>query len=529
MLVYPDLPAARRLALSVRQGRFRDQGRLTRGPLGLGTDFESIRDYSPDDDARQINWRATDRLGRPMSNQFRVEQDREVMLLIDAGRLMGAPLEDRTRLDAAVDAAVTVALVADVVGDRCGVVAFDDGIRRRLPPRRAGGDAVVRALFDLEPRARRRRLRARLPDRRGRQALADRRLLRPARGGGGAAARRRGAGARAPPRRARRLGARPRPRPPARHRARRRRSTSTARRSRSTCSRRAPAWRTGSSARGRACSRRPRAGCPPRACAPTFRPRPAPGSERPRHATSPQNTTPSPSPTASAPPRPPVEPLTKPSTSPASTTQGIVPSTSSIAGRASRRSDWPRVSVPGSTSAQPIRSPAAAAIAMHDSSSTPCGRTNSKKPALEPFSIERPRIAPMKPPLKISTAAVPSPAKMPPAIERNVTRMLFVKITLDSAAWSPALAAFPRPPGSAAPWNSRGHDADRRGRVVDRPHRGQRERGEQQHQRGDQRPRALEHPAPVAGRQEPPQRAARALVGVDGLAARRARAARAAA
>ena len=61
MLVYPDLPAARRLALAVRQGRFREQGRLTRGPLGLGTDFESIRDYAPDDDVRQINWRATDR------------------------------------------------------------------------------------------------------------------------------------------------------------------------------------------------------------------------------------------------------------------------------------------------------------------------------------------------------------------------------------------------------------------------------------------------------------------------------------
>ena len=25
---------------------------MTRGPLGLGTDFESIRDYSPDDDVR---------------------------------------------------------------------------------------------------------------------------------------------------------------------------------------------------------------------------------------------------------------------------------------------------------------------------------------------------------------------------------------------------------------------------------------------------------------------------------------------
>ena len=106
VLVYPDLPGARRLALAVRQGRFRETGRLTRGPLGLGTDFESIRDYSPDDDIRQINWRATDRTGRPMSNQYRVEQDREVQLLIDAGRLMAAPLTDRTRLDAAIDAAV---------------------------------------------------------------------------------------------------------------------------------------------------------------------------------------------------------------------------------------------------------------------------------------------------------------------------------------------------------------------------------------------------------------------------------------
>ena len=34
VLVYPDLPAARRLALSVRQGRFREQGRLRAGRSG---------------------------------------------------------------------------------------------------------------------------------------------------------------------------------------------------------------------------------------------------------------------------------------------------------------------------------------------------------------------------------------------------------------------------------------------------------------------------------------------------------------
>ena len=151
VLVYPDLPAAWRLVLAVRQGRFRDPGRLTRGPLGLGTDFESIRDYLPDDDIRQVNWRATARMGRPMSNQYRVEQDRDVVCMLDVGRLMAAPLGDRTRLDATVDAATAVALVADEVGDRAGVIAFDDRVRRRLPPARGGGDAVVRAIFDVEP------------------------------------------------------------------------------------------------------------------------------------------------------------------------------------------------------------------------------------------------------------------------------------------------------------------------------------------------------------------------------------------
>lgn len=149
--VYPDLPAARRLAGSVRAGTFRDEGLRRRGPLGLGTEFESVRDYSPDDDIRQVNWRATARLARPMSNQYRVERDRDVICVVDCGRLMAAPFADRTRLDTALDAAVAVAAVADVLGDRCGTIAFASEILRQLPPRRAGARDLVTALYDLEP------------------------------------------------------------------------------------------------------------------------------------------------------------------------------------------------------------------------------------------------------------------------------------------------------------------------------------------------------------------------------------------
>ncbi len=161
--VYPDVFAAQRIVIALRRGRFRDPGLRTRGPLGLGTEFESVRDYLPDDDVRQINWQATARVGRPMSNQYRIEQDRDVVCLLDAGRLMAAPLEVGptvgqgetarriTRLDAAVDAVAMVALVADELGDRCGVTIYDSEIRRRLAPRRSGGKAVVRTVLDVEP------------------------------------------------------------------------------------------------------------------------------------------------------------------------------------------------------------------------------------------------------------------------------------------------------------------------------------------------------------------------------------------
>ncbi len=149
--VYPDLPAASRIADSVRRGRFRETGHRTRGSLGLGTEFESIREYQPDDDIRQVNWAASERVGRPMSNQYRVEQDRDIVCALDSGRLMGAPLAGGTRLDIAVDAVAAIAAVADELGDRCGLIAFDAEIRRHVRPSRRAARDVVAALFDLEP------------------------------------------------------------------------------------------------------------------------------------------------------------------------------------------------------------------------------------------------------------------------------------------------------------------------------------------------------------------------------------------
>jgi uncharacterized protein (DUF58 family) len=148
--VYPDLVTAHALIGRLRRQLANHPGQFSRGPLGLGTDFESIRDYTPDDDIRQLNWRATARMGRPMSNQYRVERDRDLVCLLDTGRLMAAPIDSRTMLDASLDAVTMLALAADELGDRCGAIAFDETVRRVIAPAHLSGRRVIESLFDLE-------------------------------------------------------------------------------------------------------------------------------------------------------------------------------------------------------------------------------------------------------------------------------------------------------------------------------------------------------------------------------------------
>ena len=149
--VYPDITGAMRIARAVANGSFSSSGLRRRGPIGIGTEFESVRDYTPDDDIRHVNWRATMRTGRPMTNSYRIDRDRDVVCVVDSGRLMTAPIGVHSRLDVAVDATAAIAHTADAIGDRCGVVAFDRRVERSLPPTRRGARAVVEAVHDLEP------------------------------------------------------------------------------------------------------------------------------------------------------------------------------------------------------------------------------------------------------------------------------------------------------------------------------------------------------------------------------------------
>lgn len=109
--------------------------RLSRTRLrGEGTEFECLSEFRDGDDPRRIDWRSTARLSRPVVRRYQVEQHRDLMLVLDCGRLMGSAASGGAKLDCAVDAALMLSRVALTKGDRCGVALFDDKVLGYLPP-----------------------------------------------------------------------------------------------------------------------------------------------------------------------------------------------------------------------------------------------------------------------------------------------------------------------------------------------------------------------------------------------------------
>jgi len=148
--VYPDLTALTRDALSLVRAR-EDESRRTLRRISEGREFDSLREYRPGDDRRNLDWKATARRGRPMVREHRPERNQLVLLLLDCGRHMAGHVGGRPKIEHAVDAALRVAKVSLDEGDLVGVMAFSTSVLSWMPPRK-GPDAmgaITRQLYSV--------------------------------------------------------------------------------------------------------------------------------------------------------------------------------------------------------------------------------------------------------------------------------------------------------------------------------------------------------------------------------------------
>ena len=151
--VYPPFRSQDEAELRFRRARILEVGLRSAQGRGGGTEFEQLREYTEDDEERHVDWAATARIGKPIVRTFRAERNQTVLNLIDNGRMMAGQVADVPRVEHAIDAVMMLTYVATRLGDRCGLMMFDQEVRSVVAPGH-GRDQVARvtaAMFDLYP------------------------------------------------------------------------------------------------------------------------------------------------------------------------------------------------------------------------------------------------------------------------------------------------------------------------------------------------------------------------------------------
>lgn len=140
--VYPTEESVRR-SLSPHSLRTISGSHVSR-QRGDGIEFTDIREFTPGDRARDVNWRVSARRDRLWVDQRRPERSGEVVLFLDTFVSIGGDFDSTLRRSAEVAAALSRRHIA--LNDRVGLVDLG-GVLRWLRP--GGGTAQLYRLVDL--------------------------------------------------------------------------------------------------------------------------------------------------------------------------------------------------------------------------------------------------------------------------------------------------------------------------------------------------------------------------------------------
>jgi len=144
--VYPNLVGASLRSLPTQVQRRREAGFRNVRRLGEGRLFESLKEWVPGEDTRTIDWKATARRGKVMARQYEDERRQQVLLVVDAGRMLTAEVDGRARLESVIEAALHLAHSAEEHDDNIGLMVFADEIQQFIAPAR--GRRALRAVVD---------------------------------------------------------------------------------------------------------------------------------------------------------------------------------------------------------------------------------------------------------------------------------------------------------------------------------------------------------------------------------------------
>ncbi len=122
---------------------------------GRGMSFSEVREYTPGDDVKTIDWNVTARFSHPFVKVFEEERELTLMLLVDVSGSTLFGTFQRLKKELITEISAVLSFSASTNNDKVGVIFFSDRIEKFIPPKKGRSHIlrIIRELIALEPSA----------------------------------------------------------------------------------------------------------------------------------------------------------------------------------------------------------------------------------------------------------------------------------------------------------------------------------------------------------------------------------------
>lgn len=124
---------------------------------GRGMNFEEVREYSPGDEIRSIDWNVTARMNAPFVKKFTEERELTVMLVVDVSASGDFGSVESSKRELAAEVASILAFSAIQNNDKVGLLLFTDQVELFIHPKKGRLHTLrlIREMLYFKPRRRR--------------------------------------------------------------------------------------------------------------------------------------------------------------------------------------------------------------------------------------------------------------------------------------------------------------------------------------------------------------------------------------
>jgi len=120
---------------------------------GRGMEFNAVREYTPGDDVRLIDWNVTARMDQPFIKEYIEERELNVMLMVDVSSSGEFGSTGKFKNEISAEVASILAFAAIRNNDKIGLIIFSNKIEHYIPPKKGKAHVwnIIRTILNYQP------------------------------------------------------------------------------------------------------------------------------------------------------------------------------------------------------------------------------------------------------------------------------------------------------------------------------------------------------------------------------------------